>query len=92
MNPPPTLNKVEIIEKSLSCFQLGLCGLLPVVGIPMAFLSLILYHRVKSSKTGVWNPAHRYLLWGGICARLGLWVFLVIPLATVTYVVISNSL
>lgn len=90
MKPP--LTKVEMIERSLSCFHLGLLGLLPVIGLPMAFVSLIHYHRVKSSQTGDWNPAHRYLRWGGICARLGIWVFLVIPLAIVTCVAISNSL
>ena len=79
MNPPPP--KVEMIESSLRCFRLGLLGLLPVIGIPMAIRSLLLHRRVKRSQTGDWNPAHRYLRWGAICARMGLVLFLFIPLA-----------
>jgi hypothetical protein len=82
MKPP--LTKVEMIEFSMSCFRWGLFGLLPLIGIPMAVRALLLYHRVKSSQAGVWNPARRYLRWGGICARMGLWVFLVIPLGLAT--------
>ena len=89
MNAP--LTKVEMIERSMRCFQLGLLGLLPVIGIPMAVRALRLHYRVKHSQTGEWNPAQRYLRWGGICARLGLWVFLVIPLAFVTCLAIANS-
>lgn len=89
MNAP--LTKVEMIERSISCFQYGLLGLLPVIGIPMAVRALLLHHRIQRSQTGEWNPAQRYLLWGGICARLGLWVFLVIPLALVTCLAITNS-
>jgi len=88
MKPP--LTKVEMIERSMSCFRWGLLGLLPVIGIPMAVRALLHYHRVKSGPAGVWNPARRYLRWGGICARLGLWVFLVIPLAIVTCAVVFN--
>lgn len=86
----PSLTKVEMIENSLSCFQLGLLGLLPLIGIPMAVRALFLHHRVTSSQSGAWNPAQGYLRWGGICARLGLMVFVVIPLATAACVIITN--
>jgi hypothetical protein len=88
MKPP--LTKVEMIERSMSCFRWGLLGLLPVIGIPMAVHSLLLYYRVKSSQAGVWNPAQRYLRWGSICARLGIWVFLVIPLGFATCAALWN--
>jgi hypothetical protein len=68
---------------------MGLLGLLPLIGIPMAVWALVLHHRVASSQSGAWNPAQRYLRWGGICARLGLMVFLVIPLATAAYVIFT---
>jgi hypothetical protein len=88
MKPP--LTKVEMIERSMSCFYWGLLGLLPLIGLPMAIRALLHYHRVKSSQAGVWNPAQRYLRWGGTCARLGIWVFLVIPLAIATCVALAN--
>lgn len=89
MKPP--LTKVEMIERSMSCFQMGLLGLLPLIGIPMAVRALRLHHCVRRSQIGEWNPAHRYLFWGGLCARMGLVVFLVIPLAVVACVLFSNS-
>ena len=46
-----SLTKVEMIEHSLSCFQLGLFGLLPVIGIPMAVRALVC--------TTAWPPASR---------------------------------
>jgi hypothetical protein len=72
------LTKVEMIERSMSCFTLGLFGLLPVIGIPMAVMSLAQYRRVKLGRGAMWNPAQRYLFWGGLCARLGLWPILII--------------
>jgi len=74
MNPTPT--RVEIIENSLSCFRLGLFGLLPLIGITCAVRSLLHYRRLTSGQSGAWNPARPYVRWGGNCARLGLVVSL----------------
>ena len=71
------MTRVEIIENSLRCFELGLLGLLPVIGITCAVRSLLHYRRLTSGQSGAWNPAHPYVRWGGICARLGLVVSLV---------------
>jgi hypothetical protein len=79
MKSRPPLTKMEMIERSLSCFHWGLLGLLPVIGIPMAIVSLVHYRRVKLGQGDRWNPAERYLFWGGICARFQLMVFLVAP-------------
>jgi hypothetical protein len=70
------MTRVEIIENSLSCFRLGLFGLLPVIGITCAVRSLLHYRRLTSSQSGAWNPARAYLRWGVLCARLGLVVSL----------------
>ena len=79
MKSRPPLTKMEMIEGSLSCFQWGLLALLPVIGIPMGVWSLVQYRRVKLGQGDRWNPAERYLRWGGICSRLQLTVFLVGP-------------
>jgi hypothetical protein len=80
MKPPQTLTKIEMMERSLRCFTLGLFGLLPVIGIPMAVLAAADYRRVIKGRGNMWNPAHRYLKWGGVFARMGLALFLVVPL------------
>lgn len=71
------LTKVEIIENSLRCFRLGLLGLMPVIGLPMAVQAIVCYRRVLKDRSGLWNPAHHYWRWGGVCARLGVVLFLV---------------
>ena len=78
MKSQPPLTKVELIEYSLRCWALGLWGLLPLIGIPMAVRALILYSRAKQGQGDMWNPAHRYLFWGGMCARAGgMWPILI---------------
>jgi hypothetical protein len=73
MNPSPPLTKMEMIERSMRCFVWGLWGLLPIVGVPMALVSLHNYKRVKDNQGAMWNPAERYLFWGALFARIGLW-------------------
>jgi hypothetical protein len=83
MNKPA---KVEMIEQSLKCFTMGLLGLLPLIGLPMAVQALFLYIKVKRSPCSDWNPAHRYHFWGGICVHLGLLVFVLSTWAAFTIV------
>ncbi len=78
MKPRPPLTKIEMIERSMSCFGLGLPGLIPVIGIPMAVMSLVQYRRVKLGRGAMWNPARRYWFWGGVCARMGIALTLII--------------
>jgi hypothetical protein len=78
MKPHPPLTKIEMIERSMRCFELGLPGLIPVIGIPMAVMSLVQYRRVQLGQGARWNPAQRYWFWGGMCARAGLWPILII--------------
>jgi hypothetical protein len=79
MKPTAPMTKAEMIERSLRCFVFGLIGLLPVIGIPFAVLSVRQYLRVKYGTGEMWNPAHRYCFWGGVCARMGLSLFLLVP-------------
>jgi hypothetical protein len=78
MKPRPPLTKIEMIERSMRCFELGLFGLIPVIGIPMAVMSLAQFRRVKLGQGALWNPAQRYWFWGGVCARAGLWPILIL--------------
>jgi hypothetical protein len=78
MKPPPPLTKIEMIERSMKCFDLGLLGLIPVIGIPMAVMSMVQYRRVKLGQGAMWNPAQRYLFWGGQCAFVGLVPILIV--------------
>ena len=91
MNPPQPMPKTEMMERSLRCFAYGLIGLLPVIGIPMALLSVAQYRRVKRGRGEMWNPAHRYLFWGGVCARMGLALFLLIPVVVITIGIMLDS-
>jgi len=91
MKSPP-LNKIEMIERSMRCFVLGLIGLLPVIGIPMAVMSMFHYQRVKQGQGAMWNPAQRYLFWGGLCARVGLLPALILAVLLAVSVCLSLRL
>ena len=91
MKPVPQMAKIEMIERSLRCFALGLLGLLPVIGIPMAVAALGQYWRVKRASRGIWNPAGRYLFWGGICARLGLILVTFLTLTIIWIVLLETT-
>lgn len=76
MIPPPVspvaMDKVETIQRSLRCFTLGLIGVLPVVGIPFGVMALADYFTVKRAVGAHWNPAQKYLTWGGATALAGI--------------------
>jgi hypothetical protein len=72
------LSKIEMIEQSMRCLTLGLFGLLPIIGMPMAVMAMFRYRRVKRGQGAMWNPASRYLFWGGQCAFIGLLPVLVV--------------
>jgi hypothetical protein len=75
------MSKAELIQCSLRCFAFGIFGLLPIIGIPLALHSVILYRRARGGQGDLWNPAGRYLFWGGVCARMSLAIFVLIPIA-----------
>jgi hypothetical protein len=87
MNPPRQLNKVEIIERSISCFELGLWSLLPLIGLPMAFLSLVHYFGMHGEQAGLRNPANRLRQWGLFFAALGVAEFVAVFLVIAGFIV-----
>ena len=60
------MDRIEAIRRSLRCFTLGLLGLIPLIGIPVAFLARREFHAVRREFGRQWNPARKYLLWGAI--------------------------
>ncbi len=76
MNAVTPQVKIEVIERSLRCFVLGVCGLLPVIGVPLAIMALAQHQRVKQIAGSQWNPAQRRLRSGALCAWLGIALFL----------------
>ncbi len=86
MKTPAPLSKIEMIERSMSCFVLGLCSLLPVIGIPFAVVALLRGLRVAAGQGEMWNPAQRYLIVGRWLA----WTTLLLTVATV--VIISGMI
>ncbi len=74
----PRMDKIELIERSLRAFFFGVPGLLPFLGIPFAIIALMNNAHVKHRIGAQWNPAHRYLLWGTACARIGISLTLII--------------
>ena len=78
MNAKAPFDKVQVIERSLSCFAFGIIGLLPVIGVPFAVIALGNFAQVKRRKGSLWNPAERYLRTGSCCATAGLGLSLLI--------------
>jgi len=77
ISPAARMDKVELIQRSLRCFTLGIVGVLPVVGLPFAVMALTNYFAVQRTSGGQWNPAHTYLTWGMATAVSGLLLTLV---------------
>jgi hypothetical protein len=78
MKSKTPFDKAQVIERSLRCFEFGIVGLLPVIGLPFAMVALGAFAQVKRHRTSVWNPAERYLRIGSSCAAAGLGLTLLI--------------
>jgi hypothetical protein len=63
--------RIRAIEGSLRCFTLGLLGLVPVLGLPAAFIALYLHGKVTNDAGEGWNPASTYANWGCALGWIG---------------------
>ena len=63
--------RILAIERSLRCFTLGWCSLLPPFGVILLPIALVTFQQVRIDMIGEWNPAGRYLNWGMILACIG---------------------
>jgi hypothetical protein len=80
MNPAAEA-KIRMLENSLRCFVCGLLGLLPIIGLPFAFVALVVYSgRVRVGQKRYWNAAKPYWIWGVVSAMAGtiFWGFILI--------------
>lgn len=66
----PSMDKTELIERSLRVFFFGMPGLIPFLGTPFAIIAMVNSARIKR-RGPPWNPAQRYLFWGTTCAHIG---------------------
>jgi len=79
MNPDVEA-RIRMLNNSLRCFTCGLLGLLPVIGLPFAFMALMLSGQVRAAQKQHWNAARVYWIWGVIAAMVGsiFWSFVLI--------------
>jgi hypothetical protein len=84
------MDRAETIERSLRCLVLGLLGLLPVIGLPMAVTAILEYGRVRLRKGPDWNPAQRHLSWGFTSAVCGILMTLLLLLVTIGLVQLAS--
>ncbi|MBA4148689.1 MAG: hypothetical protein H0X66_11295 [Verrucomicrobia bacterium] len=63
--------RILAINRSLRCFAMGWCSLLPPLGIFIFPFALVTFQRARIDTSGEWNPASRYLNWGMILAAIG---------------------
>ena len=93
MTPPaanlPPMDKIELIQRSLSAFGCGLPGIVPFLGTPFAIVALMHNSRIKRRGGMLWNPAQRYLSWGSVCARIGLTLTIIFTLLIVVAELVS---
>ena len=65
------MDRIEVIEKSLTCFVCGIAGLLPIVGLFPAVHALYCRQKVRAVYGTQWNPASAYLKAGYVLGLLG---------------------
>ncbi|HEY3763448.1 MAG TPA: hypothetical protein VGN23_17015 [Verrucomicrobiae bacterium] len=68
--------KIRMINLSLRCFTFGMLALLPFIGVPFGLVALVYAGKARVAGKQRWNPAHRYLMVGGVVGALFvlLWV------------------
>jgi hypothetical protein len=83
------MSKIELIERSVRCFTLGLFSFLPVIGVVTALLCLDQRQRVKRAQGDTWNPAQHYLFWAAVSSWVG--ILLLIPEALAVFLIALSA-
>ena len=78
MKPENPAERIRLIEGSVRCFVFSLFGLIPLLGVLMAFWALISCIKLRARSRRMWNPARLYLNLGFAFAVVGLLVSLVL--------------
>jgi hypothetical protein len=66
------MDRIAVIQKSLTAFVCGIVGFLPFIGAVPAVYALVCWARIRSTYGREWNPAAAYLDCGVWLALLGL--------------------
>lgn len=75
--------RIRLAERSLRVFVMGLLGLIPLFGIPLASLSIALGWKVRRAGRGQWHPGRRYATVGMALGVLSLLAHIGIVVAMV---------
>jgi hypothetical protein len=65
------MDRVEIIERTLRCYQAGWWSLVPIVGLAPAIVAFYYFARVRAATRDDWNPASTQLRVGLMLATIG---------------------
>jgi hypothetical protein len=84
------MDRVEVLERSLRCFALGLLGLIPGAGFPMAVVAIVDFCRVTARQGYAWNPAQRYLNWGLAAAVFGILFWVLAALVLIQIIALQS--
>jgi hypothetical protein len=87
--PVPAMDKIELIEHSMRAFLFGLPGIVPFLGTPFALVAVVNNARIKRRSITPWNPAHRYLFWGMVCARIGITLTLILTILPIGALILN---
>jgi uncharacterized membrane protein len=87
--PVPAMDKIELIESSMRAFLFGLLGIVPFLGIPFALVAVVNSAHIRRRAATQWNPAHRYLFWGMVCARIGITLTLILTILPIGALILN---
>jgi len=65
------MDRITVIEKSMSVFICGIIGFFPIIGFVAAVCAVVRWLGIRRHYHG-WNPAAAYLKWGIGLAIIGL--------------------
>jgi NhaP-type Na+/H+ and K+/H+ antiporter len=65
------MNKISVIKRSVACQWLGVCSLVPLIGLAFAAEILRRYRWIRDEVGTDWNPARKQLMRGVILAWIG---------------------
>ena len=83
--------RIDLIERSLRCFFVGWCSLVPLAGPFLFPIAIRLFLHVRRNGENDWNPARKYLTGGLVLATLGCIETLALVGLVVVTIVSQNS-
>ncbi len=88
-----SVDRVRLIRRSVRCLLLGLFGMVPIIGSPLALLALRLHTRVMAETGEIWRPARLHAaLTVGLALMIGADVITRFAVALLVFAVILGLL